>query len=192
MPMLGWHSWLTEKCQCRTNFSQAFRHSAWRLIYQPRSPVFSHRSSFTELKVYPWGAEPRYNRTRACRTANQHITTQLSGTLMSNTAPFWATLHPTELRCILLSYAASYWATLHPTELRCTHLSYTEPSWAVIHPNELRCKLVSYAALLSYAALFWAMLHPTELRCIKLSYTAPSRAMMHPTVQWCNINYAAP
>ncbi len=77
----------------------------------------------TEQKVYPWGAEPRYNRTRVCRTANQHITTKLSGTLMSNTAPFWSTVHLTELRCILLSYSASYWATLHPSELHWTFLS---------------------------------------------------------------------
>jgi hypothetical protein len=49
--MLGWHSWLTEKCRCRTNFSQAFRHSAWRLLYQPiRYPGFPHRSSFRLIK----------------------------------------------------------------------------------------------------------------------------------------------
>jgi hypothetical protein len=58
---------------------------------------------------------------------------------LSSAASYWATLHPTELRCILLSYAASYWATLHPTELRCILLSYAAPT-------ELRCTIVSYAA----------------------------------------------
>ncbi len=40
-------------------------------------------------------------------------------TLLSNAAPFWATLHPFEQHCTLLSNAGSSWATLHPPDYRC-------------------------------------------------------------------------
>ncbi len=51
------------------------------------------------------------------------------------------TLHITELRCTLLSYSAPSWATLHFGELRCTLLSYATstlliwaaPYWATMH-----------------------------------------------------------
>ncbi len=76
----------------------------------------------------------------------------------------------TGLSCTRLSYAAPYWAKLHPNELRCTLLSCFAPylSYAAIrtmllhldkrYPSELRY------SLLSYATYFWATLHPTELR----------------------------
>ncbi len=69
-------------------------------------------------------------RTRAFHTAGQR------------TEPYWATLQPTELRCILLSFASPYWATLHPTELRFSLLSYVAPYWAAVHPSELHCTLL--------------------------------------------------
>jgi hypothetical protein len=52
-------------------------------------------------------------------------------------ASFWATLHR-EQRCALLSYAAAapYWPTLHPTELCHTHMSYAAPHWATLLPTE--------------------------------------------------------
>ncbi len=55
-------------------------------------------------------------------------------------AHYWATLHPTELRCTLLSFAASYWATFHPNW--ATH----QPDGDALHPTELRCTLLSYAS----------------------------------------------
>ncbi len=111
--------------------------------------------------------------------------------LLSYSAPYWGTPHPTELRRTLLSYAAPYWDTPHPSELRRTVLSYAVPYWATPHPlkyaapyTELQCTLLSYTypielrrtvtelrrTLLSYAtnywatdAPYWSTLHPTEL-----------------------------
>ncbi len=40
-------------------------------------------------------------------------------------APYWATLHPTDLRCTLLIKDALYWASLHP-------LVNTAPYWATL------------------------------------------------------------
>ncbi len=78
----------------------------------------------------------------------------------------WATLRPSELRCILTSYTTPYWATLHPAELRCTLLSY--------HPDTLH-----HAEL--HAAPFWTKLHllsnasPYGATGTLLSYAAPCR-----------------
>jgi hypothetical protein len=54
---------------------------------------------------------------------------------LSCAAPYWAALHPIELRCTLTELRC----TLLPTELRCTLLSCAAPS-------ELRCTLLSCAA----------------------------------------------
>jgi hypothetical protein len=121
---------------------------------------------------------------------------ELSCTLMSYIAPYWATLQPPELRCAL------FWAPLHPVELRCILLSYAafnwamlHPIWAILHPIWATLRLKSYAssselscALLSYAALFWAMLHPSELCCILLSYAVPFRASLHTTELGLTLN----
>jgi hypothetical protein len=88
-------------------------------------------------------------------------------TLLSYTAPYWASSHPKELCCTLLRYAASSWASMHPTKLHCTVLSYVVRYWDKLHPSELRC------TLLSYATPYWATLHPTKLCSTLLSYAAP-------------------
>jgi hypothetical protein len=64
--------------------------------------------------------------------------------------PFWLELDRGGAYIFPLGYAAPYWATLHLTELRCTLLSSAALSWATLHPFEL-----SYT-LLSYAAFNWA------------------------------------
>jgi hypothetical protein len=87
----------------------------------------------------------------------------------------WAILHHAELHSTLLSYAvpclcyaAPYWASMHPSVLRCILLSYAAPYWGTPpQPTALRF------SLLSYAAPSWVTLHPTELRCTRLSYYAP-------------------
>ncbi len=108
--------------------------------------------------------------TRAARGI--YFSTGLICTLLSYAAPYWATLHPRELRCTPVSYAAPPWATLHPRELRCTLLSYAAPYWATLHTK-------------SYAAPFWAKLPPSELRCTLLSYALPFWATLHPTeLRW--------
>ncbi len=112
---------------------------------------------------------------------------ELSCTLLSYIAPYWATLQPPELRCAL------FWAPLHSVELRCTLLSYAafnwamlHPIWAILHPIWTTLRPKSHAssselscALLSYAALFWAMLHPSELCCTFPSYAAHYWARPH-------------
>jgi hypothetical protein len=97
--------------------------------------------------------------TRAARGV--YLSTGLIYTLLSYTAPYWATMHPPELRCTLLSYTAPFWAmlhpiwaTLHPSELSCTLLNYTAPFWAMLHP-------------------IWAKLHPLDKLRALLSYDAP-------------------
>ncbi len=60
-------------------------------------------------------------------------------------------------------YTAPYWATLHPTDLNSPHpfLKYAEPSelhctlWATQYPTELRCILFSNAALHHTLLLHW-------------------------------------
>jgi len=88
--------------------------------------------------------------------------------------------------CILLSFSALFWATLHPTELSVTLLSFPATS-ARLYPTELRCTLLSYPPLLSYAASFSAMLHPSELEMYLLSFAAPYCAMLHPTELQCTL-----
>jgi hypothetical protein len=85
-------------------------------------------------------------RTRACLTAGRH-TTQLS-----YATPYCTTQSPTELSCTLLSYAAPFWATPHPwatphlTELNRALLSYSEP----------------YAVRISYLHIYIFLFHYTK------------------------------
>jgi hypothetical protein len=136
-----------------------FRH----FLMQPRSPSF-HYCLSTQLELFHRRqAEVTVEPGPAIQTAS------LSRTI-------WATLHPTELRCILLiyyvlSYAATYWAALYPSDLLC---------------SELRCTLLSYAVSF-WSIMLWATLHPTELRCIlliyyALSYDAPYWAALYPLI----------
>jgi hypothetical protein len=102
------------------------------------------------------------------------FSTELSCTLLSYIASYWAMLYSFELRCTLLSYAVPYWAMLHPTKLCILSwlhpLSLDAPFWATLHPSELRrtlselsCAIRATLNPLSYATAFWATLHPTEL-----------------------------
>jgi hypothetical protein len=146
---------------------------------------------------------------RACltdrETASQHrktelcSPTELSCTLLSYVAPFWAkpypikldTLHSPKLHCILLNKAASYHALMQtsaPSELWCTLLSQWAPYWAMLHPPELCCTFLSFAAF--YEAMMqrlWATLYPTELCCTLLNYAAPSGAPQHPSELSCTL-----
>jgi hypothetical protein len=74
--------------------------------------------------------------------------------------PNWAMLHQSELSCTLRSYAAPYWATLH------SNWATLFSKWARLYPTELcytltelrctlielSCSLLSYATLQSYTA----------------------------------------
>jgi hypothetical protein len=110
-------------------------------------------------------------------------------------APYLATLHPTELHCILFfELRCTVLATLHP--LICAEPHWAAPAfyWTITHLTELHCILLSYdaacwAPLSPYWAMlypselqgtFWAMLHLTEPRGTLLSYAAPYWAMLYP------------
>jgi hypothetical protein len=121
-------------------------------------------------------------------------------TVMLYTAPYWATLRPTELPCTLMSFTASFFlAPLYPlsytapSELCCTPLScafillsytllsYTAPCWAMMLPAELASPSLLSCTLLNYwlCCTFWAMLHLTEPWGTLLSYTAPNWATLY-------------
>jgi hypothetical protein len=76
-------------------------------------------------------------------------------------APYWATLHLTELRYTHVSYAAPYWATLHPTKLCCIQVSYAAPYLSFTDPKSSATPSELRRTLLSYDVTFWAKLHPT-------------------------------
>jgi len=82
------------------------------------------------------------------------------GTLLSYTAPNWATLYS-------LSCAAPYWAKEHPAEIHSTPYELAHHDWAMLHPTELRWRL------LSFAEPDWATLCSRELLCSLLSYASP-------------------
>ncbi len=82
------------------------------------------------------------------------------GTLLSYTAPYWATLY--QLSCVVF-----YWAKLRPAEIHSTLYEPAYPNWATLHSTEL-CR-----TLQSCAKPYWAMLYPTEQRCSLVSYVAP-------------------
>ncbi len=76
--------------------------------------------------------------------------TELSFTLLSYAASFWATLHPTwatlrlksyatpsELRCNHLNSALPFWATMHPSEQAAPYRATTHPKWATWHPENI-------------------------------------------------------
>ena len=99
------------------------------------------------------GSQPSYtaspNRLRFTLQQKIEFAAQLGCTLSELCCTLRATLH-------LLSYTAPFWATLHPTWPMMRPKNYAPPS--ELQPSELCC------ILLSYAASFWVMLHPTELR----------------------------
>ncbi len=86
---------------------------------------------------------------------NRSYTFGAGCTLLSYKAPYWATLHPTMLRC------TPPWVYNASSELRRTLLSYAKPYLATLHPTDLRYTLLSFAApfLPGYAASDWASLH---------------------------------
>jgi hypothetical protein len=84
--------------------------------------------------------------------------TEPRGTLLSYTAPYWATLYP-------LSCPAHYGAKVNPAELHITPLyELARPNWATLHLTKLCC------TLLSYAVLYWASQHHVSYTTAKLSY----------------------
>ncbi len=67
------------------------------------------RYSLKNKKTFQKQNASLLGRTRAARgRAYTYLSTGLSCTHMSYIAPYWATMHPPELRCTLLSYAAPY------------------------------------------------------------------------------------
>ena len=94
-----------------------------------------------------------------------------------NVAPWWATLHLSELRCTLYSYAALLNYTAYCWALCCTLLSYPASYWHSLHP------FLSYAAPSELHCTLWATLHPTELSFILMSYTTPYWATPIPAAE---------
>jgi len=93
--------------------------------------------------------------------------------------PHWAALHSIEQRCTLmdtlLSLTAPCWATFHPDELPHLH---TALCWTI---QPAPSTLLSYAApfwtmlnLMSNAEPYWATGRSTELCCTLLNYVAPT------------------
>jgi hypothetical protein len=92
-----------------------------------------------------------------------------------NLAPWWSTMHLSELRCTLLSYATLLNYAAYCWALCCTLLSYPATYWHSQHPFfELRCTLWATLHPLSYAAPHWAFLYSNKLYHTLLSYTALS------------------
>ncbi len=121
---------------------------------------FARETTF-RTKCFPSGPNlGRHWRTGYIFPVEHRVWNKISPPLVPTIAPFEATLHPIELRCILKSYAAA-------TGLCCTLLGCVEP-------QELRCTLWAklHCTLLSYAAPYWVTLHPSELRCTLLSYAS--------------------
>ncbi len=124
-------------------------------------------------------------------------------TILSYTAPCWATLHPDELHPSLmlnpaelppppLPLPAPYGAMLQTSELCCTF-------WSMLHLTEPQGTLLNYAAAywpmlypLSFAEPYWATVPAAELRgtpyglachnwatLLLLSYAVPYWAVQH-------------
>ncbi len=92
----------------------------WFLSSRKYDPGCSSRIPDTDADFLPI-PDPRSRGSKRHRIPDpdpQHWLhlTEPRGTLLSSTAPYWATLHLTELRCTLLSYTV-------PTKLLCALLS---------------------------------------------------------------------
>jgi hypothetical protein len=116
-----------------------------------------------------------------------YLSTELNRTLVSYTAPYWATLRPPELHCPLMSYIEPIelrWTLLSvcciPTELRCILSELRFTIWAKLHPSEVRCTLSDLHPS-EIRCTLWAKLRPSEICCTLLIYAAPFWATLRPT-----------
>jgi hypothetical protein len=130
------------------------------LLISPHFGIPAFTSSSRGLLVFLIACLLRYKRFHGRRAEDRarafHRDNDPAHKQLRYNEPWWARLHPSELRCILRSNPAFYWDSLHPSEicytllylatlqpleLCCTHVSYATPQSATLHTSELRCSV---------------------------------------------------